>query len=57
MRHLERKASPTGLMQITMCSLSCTLLMKWANMPSLGRGEEEEELGKNAIMHEQGPTS
>ena len=40
MRHRERKASPTGLMQITMCSLSCTLLMKWENIPSLGKGRK-----------------
>ena len=34
-RHLERKESPTGLMHITICNLSCTRLMKWLKMASL----------------------
>lgn len=40
MRHLDLKASPTGLMQITMCNFSWTRLMKWLNMPSLYTHQE-----------------
>lgn len=47
MRQRDLKASPTGLIQMTICSRSCTRLMKWLKIPSLQMKSQHAEKIRN----------